>query len=367
MINLLKNKRFFFLLAITIISHLSAKPIKSISYWENLFNSELEKNYKMDIALSKSNDSWSFYKLGGSIDAYTAMYRASGNIKYLDVALGLVVNMINSATPSHKIKNSQYKDKYLGWANHSHEVKKDDGKEYQLFEAFCWRYVAVLLETMKQSGASNFPKYSATYNKILNFIEVNLFDKWMSRGSQNIYTISTNMSSHWAVISLNLWEITKENKYAVVFNKFNEQMRKQLTEVPSQKTYIWNEFWDTRYVKHNHGHDVSHANAEVDYIIDAYQHNIFFTQKDITFLINTFNHIWKKDGTSSYYLDGTGNGGGRFVDGFMKLGRFNDKLQKRIEKYTVTNETVYYRKIYFYANVALNAYYLNNKNKLFAE
>ena len=49
------------------------------------------------------------------------------------------------------------------------------------------------------------------------------------------------------------------------------------------------------------------------------------------------------------FVDGSGKGNGWFNDGFMKLGRYDIEIQKRLETHQVG------RGVQFYGNGALNA------------
>ena len=109
------------------------------------------KEYKIASKQCKSNDSWQFYNLAYSLDANTAMFQASGNTKYLDRALYYINNIMQSSVESSNLSRSQYKDNFLGWANHTAPSLGNDGKEYPLFESYCWRYVTHLLYVIHRS------------------------------------------------------------------------------------------------------------------------------------------------------------------------------------------------------------------------
>ena len=74
------------------------------------------------------------------------------------------------------------------------------------------------------------------------------------------------------------------------------------------------------------------------YIVEAHDLGVGgWTDTDISKFIMTFDKvIWKTNGgTYAEYVDGTGSDNGWFIDGWMKLGRYNVALQKRLETHTV--------------------------------
>ena len=58
--------------------------------------------------------------------------------------------------------------------------------------------------------------------------------------------------------------------------------------------------------------------------------------------------IWPGGTTYRNYVDGTGADNGWFSDGFVKLGRYDAAVQRRLEQHQVVNDQ-------FAANMALNA------------
>lgn len=331
----------------------SLKPVK---HWEGLFLKNWKKEYKVAAPLSISKDSWDHYKLAYYIDANTSMFQACENVKYLDRALEYVNNLIDSAVPSKDLKNSQFKDNYLGWANHSAPSLGNDGKEYPLIESYCWRYIATLLRQMNDSGiVKNDTKYKKEYDKILNFMKINIFEKWQTRGKNNIYRSNVHMFSHWAKISLNLWKLTNDKKYLKVVEDFYYDYKNHLSYgITKKDNYI---HWESQWKGGKKIQDVSHGNAVIGLIIEAYELNCFFSKKDIDKLVGLFsNIIWPSRNLYSEYIDGTGEGNGWFSDGFVKLGRFDEKLQNRLEKHNKGRGTQ------LYGNMALNSLILSLKS-----
>jgi len=353
-----KLRLLFFLLLISGAVFCEAQSVQPVSYWENRFLKKWEEDSSDITKLSTSNDSWKFYDLSYSIDGFTTMFEATGKPYYLDRALALVYNMINSSTTTSQIATSQYKDRYKGWVNKSHPQLGNNGKEYPLYESYCWRYVTALLKVMKNTPSVNSnPTYKSKFSDILAFTEQNIYDKWIYRGQGNVYRSNTHMFSHWARISMDLWCITKKNKYKVVFSNFDNRLRKQINVgtrsllKQSGGALFWSDKWDR---SNSPGQDVSHGNAVVATIIELFNCNQGFNKTDIDNLINLLDtKIWLPNKYSKF-IDGSGKGNGWFTDGFIKLGRFDAILQQRIEKHTIG------RNIQYFGNGALNAKILKN-------
>lgn len=358
-------------LIITFHARGQAPNILSVDFWEEKFLTDTAYSYPLDLNFSVSKDSWQLYKLAYGLDAYNAMYEATGKIEYLNRSLKIIQNVIHASIVSRELPRSQFKDSYRGWANHSHEENGDDGKEYPLFESFLWRYVSSFLRIVYESpDLMAQPMYKEAYKNILEFTEINIYQKWKSRGLNHIYRANTHMFSHWARICLNLWIITKNDEYKVVADDFTRLLTNQLhTNLHASDSYWWDARWiegkrtilqrlfsDRSRYRAMKGQDVPHGNAVVAFMIEGYELGLYFNSRDIRRLINTFmNVVWKDNDVIAEFLDGSGNSYGKISDGFMKLGRYDGDLQRRLEKFDLNKNTVYNRWAQYYANGALNA------------
>lgn len=335
----------FFLSCIKIDYH------SSIQVWEEKFKINWQVNEEYFQILSKSGDSWSYYKLATAIDSNNAMYLATNESIYIEKNIELINNCIDKAVLSSTLPNSQYKDGYCTWANYTHTEKINDGKEYALFETFLWRYVTTTLKIIYRNNLQSNNKFEVGYAKILDFSITHIFKKWMERGKKNIYTINTNMSSHWALISLNLWIITNDEKYKNVVDDFNEKLKNHF--ISTNDYYSWTSYWDPKKYSAKI-QDVSHGNAEVNYIIECSKENFCFSELEIQKLINTLNSNILNNSQTSLNIDGSGVGKGRILDGFLKLGRYSRSLQDELTQLELYEETEYYKHCQYYANMALN-------------
>ena len=338
-----------------------------------------EKKY---LPLSQSGNSAAYYPLAYGIDGNTALFEATGDLKFLDRALTSAENMVKSAKASRDLEKSQFKDSFLAWPAFNLPGSSDtapiQGGEYPLYDSYCWRYVARALRVVRQTPTVWADKtYRDRYESLLTFSETDVFRKWLARDRQilkasdsHLYRSRTHMSSHWAYIAMELSLLTSDAKLKkecqtvyINFNKglpnYKSSMRKQLRPHPKNPAaYFWSDEWGK---KASPGQDVSHGNNVVAYIIEAHELGIEWTRKDIDALCVLFKEIvWVQEGGKARYakfVDGSGTGNGFFSDGFMKLGRYDETIQRRLQDHPID------RGLQFYGNAALNAKRLAERKK----
>jgi hypothetical protein len=343
-------------------------PLRSAEEWERLGAERAQREHEQEyLPRSRSVNSWRFYNLAYGVDGNLAFFEATGNKEYLDRALTYAENCVASAQPSRSLPASQFKDDYLAWPATDHPQSRSiAGGEYPLYESYCWRYVTRTLRVMRQTPVIWADEnYRRRYAALLDFTEKHIFDKWHSRGENHLYRSRTHMASHWAYIALELSLLTgdadRKAKCIQVYSKINSgtpgngsSLRGQLAPHRSDKSaYFWSSQWGS---KDPPGQDVSHGNNMVAYVVEAHDLGVEFTKEDIAaFSALLLNMLWKPDGAGdrfAAFVDGSGKGNGWFNDGFMKLGRYNAEIQKRLESHTVG------RGVQFYGNGALNAHRL---------
>lgn len=339
-----------------------------ISTWEDLFQGSWAANTATALTYSKSMDSQYHYDLAYYIDGNIAMFRASGgDTQYLDAALLLTENLIDNAILSENLGPDSWLDEYLGWTSERVDVA---GEEVPLFESYCWRYVTLMLRVMRETPAVyQRTSYRLRYDRILEFTERNIFDKWYNRNANGyVYRSNTHMASHWAFISMNLAFCTRDmdrrRTYFRVFNNINHDLpnstsslRGQLAVHPSNAAaYFFNDSFGSFGTP---GSDVAHANGFMAYLVEAHQVGLEWTDADmLKFRILFDSIIWPSGTTYRQYVDGTGVGTGWFNDGLCKLGRYSQTLQERLEAHAVGPN------IQLYGNCALNVLYLNGGSGL---
>jgi hypothetical protein len=236
-----------------------------------------------------------------------------------------------------------------------------------LWESYCWRYVTRTLRVIRETPAlySN-PTYRSQYDRLLAFTERNIFEKWYKRGANaNIYRSRTHMAAHWAFIALDLSRMTadatKRALYLQVLNNINRDLpnstsslRQQMRPNPkSSAAYFWSDVWGSTSQP---GQDVAHGNGVMAYLVEANQAGVEWTNDDMRKFVATLTAaVWPSTGKYANYVNGSGTGNGWYTDGWIKLGRYDANLQRRIEGLNVG------RTIQLYGNGALNARILSGQ------
>ena len=323
--------------------------ILDVSYWKNRFDRQAARFSDYNRPLSLSGDSNSYYNMAYGVDGYLSMFEATGQEAYLDVALRLINNVIDDATPSTKLGSRAFNDSYLGWVSQREDVA---GREVPLFESYLWRYVCRLLTALK-ANASVYGRdsYKRQYDSILAFTEVNIFDKWYMRGgNRHIYRQNTNMASHWAYIALHLRRHTlnsvRKNRCDAVHahiasvglpNYGGASLKRQMQlSAVFPGAYSWSNRWASNPPP---AQDVSHSNGEISYIVEGRDYTGIWTSTDIRRLCATLRRAVMP--RKPMYVDGTGKSTGWIADGFVKLGRFSATVQKALETYEVQGQGQY--------------------------
>lgn len=314
-----------------------------VQYWKDKFDEEwVNTSNKFDKedahAKSKSkNLNQEYYFLGYYVDALSSVWQATGDNKYLDEALVLINNTMDDATP---VGNG-----FLGWP-------AADGKQYALWDSFYWRHVATLVRIMHDSPNLRSQKdYQAQYERMLQFSEKHIWDRYEADGADNMYRSRTHMASHWARIGMELYLVTGKAKYKTVFDnishgemyKFPSNLREQLQTNPNNPSaLVWPAVWGASLS--SNVQDTSHAGAIVSFWVLAYEQNMYWNRSDIDALAVTLDQvIWKDEYGSDFkkYVDGSGGYETPWrMHEWMTLGRFDQKIQNKLKTKYNTSENL---------------------------
>ncbi|HEY7271935.1 MAG TPA: hypothetical protein VH502_04305 [Actinoplanes sp.] len=329
--------------------------IRPLNYWAGVYQQSWDYQAENIQPQSRSQDSWDHYSLSYSVDANIAMFRATGERRYLDRALEWVENVMAASAVSATLRSSQYHDRYRGWVS-----QQESGTEVPLYESYFWRYATALLPAMRQAPAVYADaRYRARYDRVLTFAEANVFEKWFTRGADdNIYRSRTHMAAHWAQIALNLSVVTtdaarRDRYHQVVDNidlhlpNVDSGLRRQLRRNPAEPTaYFWSDVWGS---SRRPGQDVGHGNGVLAYVVEAHDNGGRWTDADVAAFSSLLTKVvWPGGRTYRGFVDGTGTDNGWYSDGFVKLGRYDAAVQRRLDEHQVVNDQ-------FAANMALNA------------
>jgi hypothetical protein len=335
-----------------------------VSRWRQLFDRDAAHLDEDSVVRSRSRDSRDFYTLAYSIDAFTAMYEATGRTEYLDRALAYVDGMISSARPSVSLPSSNFHDSYLGWVS---QQQSTDYDEVPLYESYVWRYVTRMLRGIREGPLRADPNYRAHYERLLRFSEINIFEKWYSRGANNfIYRSRTHMASHWAYIAHELAILTSDEqrraRYRTVAEdidhhlpNYGSSLRGQLRAAENNTdAYWWSDVWGETI---RPGQDIAHGNGVVSYVVEAHDSGGGWTDTDMARFCQTLTtSVIGTAGEYPEYVDGSGSGNGWLADGFVKLGRYDERVQLKLQDHGVQNAQ-------FYSAMAVNARILTRGRK----
>ena len=323
-----------------------AVRVKSVEHWTGVYMRSWDYTERNATPLSRSADSRDHYDLAYDVDSCTAMFRATGQRRFLDRGLGFLENVVAAAVPSSSLSGSSFKDGYRGWAS---SKAGGDGDEFPLYESYLWRYGTNLLIALKDTADAGL---KGRYARLLAFAEANVFDKWWSRGPKShIYRERTHMSAHWALIAMNLAQLsadqTRKARCNEVADEISTQLRGQLRRNPVEPTaWFWSDVWGSAKQP---GQDVGHANGVITYAVEARDRDQGWSAPDMAaFCALLTKVVWPGGTTYRKFVDGTGTDNGWWSDGFVKLGRYDPAVQLRLEKHQVVNDQ-------FAANMALNA------------
>lgn len=333
-----------------------SEPLLPVTHWQALFDETADAAREQSRQLSRSTDSFDFYNLSYHIDANVSMFEATGEARYADVALELAENMVASARPSSSISTSEFQDGYLGWTSQEPDVR---GLEVPLFESYAWRYVTRLLRVLRTSPLYADGAYRDRYQKVLEFTETNIFEKWYSRGAADfIYRSRAHMAAHWAYISLDLTQLTTDESRRAQYREVVDNIDNSLPDHPSSlrgqlrtshtdpMAFWWSDAWGEMI---GPGQDIAHGNGVISYVVESRDLNAGWTADELDRFSRTLTSFVlgsKRDYPE--YVDGSGRGNGWIADGFVKLGRYNPAVQAVLEDYGVQNSQ-------YHAAMALNA------------
>lgn len=355
--------------------------------WENLFeksyfndfrNFPPLRKYLMDISNSKHLTD--LIPLSYGLDGLLAIFQVTDSLVYLNDALTLSNNVMQRAIVTKSIPDNQYrlKDNYLGWTGEA-----VGGMLYQhespLLEGYFFQYVANLLRIIHDDTALfNNTKYRNFYNNTLVFVEVEIWDKWFSRGIRfngDKYTYllpsRTHIASHWAYMAAELFFITKDSvrkeEYFKLIELYNAKLEDNFDKY--NKYITWNSTWN-RDLKGNLNRlsaivqDVAHGNQVVSYIVESYDLGLWKDTDAIRRIINTLkdklwdysNCLFKDNIDGTMFKLGTSGSVGSFqAAGFEKLSRYDSTLFPIYEKFVSCTPflTSWHQYGQLFANLAL--------------
>lgn len=372
----------------------TAKAQDTSIKWYALFYNSYYSGFRKQLPLrqywfelSTSNEIIDLQPLSYGLDAILAVFEATDSTKYLDDAISITNNVIDSSQVTDQIVGSlsPFKDAYRGWIERNPMQRGIYLNETVLSEIYFFQYVTRLLNDIHKNNVINrIPRYKYFYSQTLNFVERNIWDKWENRGirirkNKDAYLLlsRTHMASHWAYIAAELYFLTNSDSqrrnYLDFVNLYNSELEKNFIRYDN---YIkWNSTWDynlddSRSKSPDIIEDVSHANLVISYIVEAKNLGLWKDNDAIKRIINTVkSKLWNStDCIFSDNIDGSFFGNephstiGSFqADGFVKLTRYDKELYDLYGKFVNCSKFLinWFQYGQLFANLALSEKLLN--------
>lgn len=328
--------------------------------WKELFDkkySELctstETMREISLERSASGDSYDFMVISNILDALQCMYLSTGEKAYLYDLIKIIDNILSTAQVSNKIPGNvyPYKDNYLTWVSKNQLNEYND--EAVLYEGYIFRFITLLLYHLHQSGWVNLSSANQNwYNQTLQFIEKNIWEKWISRSNRSNgrpYTIflrsRAHMGAHNAFIAFFLKEITTDpvikTQCIELYNMYDLLLKRNFKSNPAvPQAYIWNSTWDdvsgtqALPVSSTAIQDVAHGNHVISYVTASKKFgNTNWRDEEVDSLCNTVRLVIFNKAEFSFFnvVDGTyspdilRHRGNYQAEGWIKLSWFNQE------------------------------------------
>ncbi|MCO5235651.1 MAG: hypothetical protein M9933_05215 [Chitinophagaceae bacterium] len=363
--------------------------------WKGLFDnkysalcSSTKTTRELFLIKSKTGDAFDFMETSNIIDALQCMYLSTGDNFYRNDLIKIINNILSTASISKNIAQNiyPYKDNYLTWI--SNNTTNNYHNEAPLFEGYVFRYITQFLYILRESGWTNASEANQTwYNNTLQFVEKNIWEKWISRSNKINYKPNTiflgrrtHTASHWAFIALFLKEITTDSVIRTqcleMIDMYDLLLKRNFkSNLVTPQSYIWNSSWDN--VSGTDAsipndivlQDVSHGNHVLSYVTIAKKmENSNWSDGIIDSLCNTVKLVvYNKEQVSfSDMVDGSPSsaypGRGNYqAEGWIKLSWFNKEIQSLYIDFAFRQEPIVRlqdMELQYYANL-LYAEYLN--------
>lgn len=331
---------------------------------------------------SSQGSSTGFYTCSEGIDALTAVYLATGELRYMDDCVQLCTNIAATASAAPGQRRSWVSKDTTG------DYRKLVNTEVPLYESFWFRYLAKCLYVIRQKP-SLMERYRQQYARLLALLEQDGWQKWYKRGDNKIafralksdnvekrvrenpvlMRSRTHMTAHWALTALYLSRITGNAAIKKECDAFtdacNKRLKSNMDPHPlNAAAYTWTATWKDAVVPEQVVQDVSHGNAVVAYIVECNSLGVYWTRSDIDKLCVLVKDVLYKPAEKTFYdnldqsplRDNTTKGIYQ-ADGWVKLGRYNRQLFGLYADFSRNKDAMIYRhqQGQFFANMALNA------------
>lgn len=363
-----KNTALFVSLTFVFFTIVDTNSQKTVHQLIVDFDDEFSKMETVTNNRFKSSGAFQEYYYGDFFfEANLKAWQATGDIKYFNRMKGWIDDMMRSAIVINEGSGAGCK----GWLTTDIEkygiYAKRSGQH--LWEYYTWRHVAQLLRIIHQSPlfkkkteaiASNW------YNNVLNFIEVNIWEKWHDFFPDVFYRNIAHIATHSMAISHELYIITNENRYKKAYEAISHKgmpnwdgsrnsFRNILELNPNTPSaYVWQWHWNkadgTNSVQPRM-QDTTHSDAIISNLLMLWEQGNHWTDDDMLKFTSAWqNVIYEGIGVTDFSfwwnIDGTSPNDGftpqkyigkrvpQFklqIQGWLLLGQFDATLQLNME------------------------------------
>lgn len=261
------------------------------------------------------------YRYSYDVDAAISAYEATGAKKYLDTAVGFADAVMESW--------KQRPDGYLGkTVTTSYHGSSWIGKEAALDDFYLARFLSRLARVMP---------VGTKRDELAAFLGRNVIDKWLSRGSSNVYRDRTHMQSHSGATAANLWAVTREAKYRQVADKVVANFRAQLRDHPviGADAFWWNAVYGSFS---RPGQDCDHGGALAVMVADTHDTMGHWTAGELGRFCMLFRFLIGKRKPDA--IDGSGSNTGWFPE-WTSLARYGRDTYDAAVEHSNTGQAQY--------------------------
>lgn len=311
-----------------------------------------EQNINPIFGSTTNGDAQQYYRLADWLNAMIYVWQATGEILYFNYAKTMIDNMISNAVLLAGGTNAGF----MGWPSAASygAVRSVDGTN--LWEIYSFRHVAYLLAILKDSP--NFVStqgLSTWYTDTLNFLEVNIAQKWRENNiNAHVYRSNLHLASHNMVIYFFLDYLTDNSdpiyreiwqniayagmpNYPAPQNNIQYLLRGNADSKPALNltdNLAWYQNWQGTNTQK---HDVNHAGDTVNNFYKLFLYNAHFTVADMNGIAQgMLDNVWVSytSWTINEFVDGSGatqNLNQQGAQEYFVCGQFNETLQSNME------------------------------------
>lgn len=371
-----------------------APPVVVESPFQAEFDEEWERTqtYLRETSLSDNGmmprPQHRYYDMRG-FDGLLAMFQVTGEQDYLDGFFTFLdeVHQLRTRDEGENFGNDIYDDFLL---------PSESGVlgEYVLHETRGHRNVPKMLyilhayPVLRTWTHPELGSYQDLYEEYSEWYAIHFWEKWLSRGANNLYRSRTWMTSHWAQFALymehidtdparleqyRLFRAAFDGRDGVTWSDWRDAyggVDRGGTSFRSQQRQdaghtVWSGIWgnDSRVG------DVAHTNAGVQYMVNNQLADGGFDVDEMTGLVATLNRLFDNSPDSDalnipWRIDGrydSSDDNRQFTQyGWVMLGRYDEALQERLLMMNREQATSSHYLLVLLGNLAYNHAYIEN-------